>query len=82
MQPITTEVHSIDYGYLQVKYEYHESDYSVGLDETFDWFAYTVEDFEDEPAGTDVTYELSAADQASITAQIKKHFYQLGEDNG
>ena len=50
--------------------------------ETFDWFAYTVEDFEDEPAGTDVTYNLSAVDQANILAQLKKFHNQLGDING
>ena len=75
-----TEVHSIDYGYLLVKYDYFEPDDSVGLSETFDWFAYTVEAFEDEPAGTEVTYELTAADQASIYAQIKKHHIAMLED--
>ena len=42
----TTEVHSIDYGYLTVEFDYFESDDSVGLSETYDWFAYTVEAFE------------------------------------
>ena len=69
----TIEVHSIDYGYLTVEFDYFEADDSVGLSETYDWFAYTVEAFEDEPAGTDVTYELTAEDQAFIYAQIKKH---------
>jgi hypothetical protein len=76
----TTEVHSIDYGYLTVEYDYFESDESVGLSETYDWFAYTTEDFEDEPKGTDVTYELSADDQAFIYAQIKKHHIAMLED--
>ena len=48
----TTEVHSIDYGYLTVEFDYFEADDSVGLSEVYDWFAYTVEAFEDEPAGT------------------------------
>ena len=76
----TTEVHSIDYGYLTVEYDYFEEDQSVGLSETYDWFAYTVEAFESEPAGTEVTYELTAADQASIYAQIKKHHITMLED--
>ncbi len=46
----------------------------------YDWFAYTVEAFEDEPAGTEVTYELTAADQALIYAQIKKHHIAMIED--
>ena len=75
----TTEVHSIDYGYLTVEFDYFESDDSVGLSETYDWFAYTTEAFEDEPAGTDVTYELSAEDQAFIYAQIKKHHSTMME---
>ena len=76
----TTEVHSLSYGYLLVEYDYFDADYSVGLSETYDWFAYTVEAFESEPAGTDVTYELTAADQASIYAQIKKHHSTMLED--
>lgn len=75
-----TEVHSIDYGYLLVEYDYFEPDDSVGLSEVYDWFAYTVEAFEDEPAGIEVTYELTAADQASIYAQIKKHHIAILED--
>jgi len=46
----TTEVHSIDYGYLTVEFDYFEADESVGLSEVYDWFAYTTETFEDEPA--------------------------------
>ena len=67
-----TEVHSLDYGYLTVEYDYFEADDSVGLSETYDWFAYT--------DGTDVTYELTAADQAFIYAQIKKHHAEMLED--
>jgi hypothetical protein len=76
----TTEVHSIDYGYLLVEFDYFEADDSVGLSEVYDWFAYTTEAFEDEPAGTEVTYELTAADQALIYAQIKKHHIAMLED--
>lgn len=75
-----TEVSSFDYGYLLVEYDYFESDDSVGLGETYDWFAYTVEAFEDEPAGTDVTYELSAKDQHDILVQLKKHHRAMLED--
>ena len=42
--------------------------------------SYTTEDFEDEPAGTEVTYELTAADQALIYSQIKKHHITMLED--
>lgn len=76
----TTEVHSIDYGYLTVEFDYFEADDSVGLSEVYDWFAYTTEDFEDELAGTEVTYELTAADQALIYSQIKKHHIAMIED--
>jgi len=76
----STEVHSIDYGYLTVEFDYFEEDDSVGLSEVYDWFAYTTEDFESEPKGTDVTYELSADDQAFIYAQIKKHHIAMLED--
>jgi hypothetical protein len=76
----STEVHSIDYGYLTVEFDYFEADDSVGLSEVYDWFAYTTEDFEDEPAGTEVTYELTAADQALIYSQIKKHHIAMLED--
>ena len=76
----STEVHSIDYGYLTVEFDYFEADDSVGLSEVYDWFAYTTEAFEGEPAGTEVTYELTAAGQASIYSQIKKHHIAMLED--
>jgi len=75
-----TEVSSLDYGYLLVEYDYFDEDASVGLGETYDWFAYTTEAFEDEPAGTDVTYELSVKDQHDILVQLKKHHRAMLED--
>jgi len=76
----TLEVSSIDYGYLLVEYDYFDEDASVGLGETYDWFAYTTEAFENEPAGTDVTYELSPKDQIYILIQMRKHYRAMMED--
>ena len=65
---------SLDYGQLLIRYEYSEADPSVGLDETYDWFAF------EENTNKDVTYELDRDEQKYIFKQVKQHYKEVCED--
>ena len=65
---------SLDYGQLLIRYEYSEADPSVGLDETYDWFAF------EENTNKDVTYELDRDEQKYIFRQVKQHYKEVCED--
>lgn len=62
---------SLDYGQLLIRYEYSEADPSVGLDETYDWFAF------EENTNKDVTYELDRDEQKYIFRQVKQHYKEV-----